>query len=433
MTKFVVGSCTAGQPGAFVLEPEKNMITGIRSFRNFYGEPTSLEMDCLRLAAAIFSADLAQRRGEREAFIRDFDLTVPVVNYHAFERIREDLESILYLLTDDNWSIRFVAAPGQPEGVENWPSTVGETLLFSGGLDSLSAAYDLLSQGRNILLVSHITGNPLIRLAQENLVAYLKESLHLESGIEHQQFRVTARNTEPFPFPSDNDREDTQRSRSFLFLVLAALASRRTGRKSILTMAENGQLAINLPLNAARQGAFSTRTAHPEYLANMEKLLSQLLSYPIKIENPYLYRTKAEVVRNVVKSLSGSIALSISCWRGSRVPGSKHHCGVCVPCLLRRIALEANGVFLNEYDRDLLTEDLGSLSEEDLGKRNLVDIIEFAQRFKKATSALYVVEHFPEIVNPHVDQSAAIGMYRRFADEALGVFAKYKTVRRWLE
>ena len=73
--------------------------------------------------------------------------------------------------------------------------------------------------------------------------------------------------------------------------------------EDVVVIAENGQMAIHLPLTTARIGGFSTHTAHPEFVRMMGKLLSTLLDYPIRIENPFLYMTKAEVVAAVAGGL----------------------------------------------------------------------------------------------------------------------------------
>ncbi len=131
-----------------------------------------------------------------------------------------------------------------------------------------------------------------------------------------------------------------------LFLALAALVARRNGVEDVVVIAENGQMAIHLPLTTARIGAFSTHTAHPEFVHMMSKLLTTFLDYPIKIENPFLYMTKAEVVAATVKRHREVVEGTVSCWKTSRVVGDKKHCGYCVPCLSRRIALETHGLEL---------------------------------------------------------------------------------------
>jgi hypothetical protein len=101
-----------------------------------------------------------------------------------------------------------------------------------------------------------------------------------------------------------------------------------------------------------------------------------------------------------------------------------NHCGQCVPCLIRRIAFEKNGVILKEYERDLLAEDIPNLPETDDGKRNLVEIIEFSQMFVSATDAA-LEEGFPDLISDQIDKPKAIKMYRRFANEATSVLKNY--------
>ena len=79
-------------------------------------------------------------------------------------------------------------------------------------------------------------------------------------------------------------------------LAIGSLAARRSGQSEVVMIAENGQMAIHLPLSAARIGAFSTHTAHPQFVQLASEFFSKSLDYPIQISNPYLYKTKAEVV-----------------------------------------------------------------------------------------------------------------------------------------
>ena len=66
---------------------------------------------------------------------------------------------------------------------------------------------------------------------------------------------------------------------------------------------------------------------------------------------------------------------------------SFNHCGDCIPCIVRRIAFEHNGIVLPEYRRDLFNEDVTSLEESDDGKRNLVELAEFADVFRSKNDA----------------------------------------------
>jgi Queuosine biosynthesis protein QueC len=162
----------------------------------------------------------------------------------------------------------------------------------------------------------------------------------------------------------------------------------------------------------------------------MSELLSTLLDYPIKIENPFLYMTKAEVVAATVERHREVIEATVSCWKASRVGGDKKHCGYCVPCLSRRIALETHGLELPEYQRDLLREEVSSLGTEHEGKRNLVEMIEFVSTFGGSHSQADLESEYPDLLlGEEIDATAAVEMYRRFAREAFDVFNCYPSVK----
>jgi hypothetical protein len=216
-----------------------------------------------------------------------------------------------------------------------------------------------------------------------------------------------------------------------MFLVIGALAARRTGHHEVLLFAENGQMAIHLPLTAARLGAFSTHTAHPEVVHEMERLLGGLLEFPLQIRNPFLYQMKAECIATLAREHTEILGRSVSCWKASRQAPA--HCGECVPCLVRRIALEANGVRMSEYARDLLAEDVGGLPPGDTGRRNFMELAEFVNRFGQDVPDAALVDAYPDLINERIDLASAIAMYRRFAAEARTVLARYPSASRVLD
>jgi 7-cyano-7-deazaguanine synthase in queuosine biosynthesis len=338
------------------LEFGGNLFTGAAALTDAFGKLTSLEDDTLNVLASIYGSDLAFKRGYGEGFVRDIRLTVAVRNRQAFEGVREELEYALWVLSNDNWTVEFANREGVGEGARDWPSGGGRTLLFSGGLDSYAAAAEYVAERSPLCLVSHVTQNRVVSGAQEALQRRL--GALAESELRRIAVRVSGRKTRTWAFPQDQEREDTQRTRSLLFLGLAALIARRTGFDEIIAIAENGQMAINLPLTAARIGPFSTHTAHPEFLRLAEGLFRSLLGYPFAIRNPYVYLTKREVIARIPRAFQDGIGDTVSCWRASRV-GVLRHCGDCVPCLVRRLALEAGGIVLAEYARDVFREEVG--------------------------------------------------------------------------
>ena len=407
-----------------VLESGANLQTGEAKFRTTFGSVTSLESDLLLIAASVFATDRCIARGAREELVRSFEISMPVVNIGRIQPLRASIEHILRLLSNDTWRIKFRQANGQPEPeapVKDSPG--GSTLLFSGGLDSLAAAIELPHNGANIQIVSHTTRNPRTSAVQDELVSLLKTI-----GIElpHRKFQVSATSSPPGANLS-YDEESSQRTRSFLFLTLAALCARRAGHTDIVYIAENGQMAIHLPLTQARIGAFSTHTAHPEVLANVQDFFSKVLCTRIRIKNPYVHRTKAEVTKIVTRRLPSAIAKSVSCWKTSRLAGDASHCGVCIPCLIRRIAIEANCPDTTVYERDLFSENFSELKADDDGRRNLADLGEFIVRVERY-SQMEMMSEWPELYCPQIAANQAIDMYRRAAAEARKVLSRYPSI-----
>jgi hypothetical protein len=160
----------------------------------------------------------------------------------------------------------------------------------------------------------------------------------------------------------------------------------------------------------------------------MERLLSELLYHKVTIRNPFLYQAKAEVIQPLVEEHSPIVATAVSCWMASRLGGAAKHCGVCIPCLVRRIATEYNGLKLDEYRRDLFVEPIASLDENDEGKRNLVELAEFVKKFSASDAAIQSY-YYPELCSDeYFDSVSVTKMYRRFAKEAYSVFGRYPTV-----
>jgi 7-cyano-7-deazaguanine synthase in queuosine biosynthesis len=424
-----VGRC-GGAPDVELL-PGDNLYIGESTVRRMFGGLTSLEQDLLTLAGGIYAADLAVKRDTLTSVVRTIEVHVEVVNIaHIRPQLRK-IEHCLHFLSNDNWTIHLVAKSGRPEPTQPWPRKDGVVLLFSGGLDSFVAGFELAHQDLPFVLVSHATHNQVTQKAQAELHAEI--SSQAKNTPKHLTFRIFGRKSKTADFPQDALREESQRTRSFLFLTLASISARREGLRTLVNMAENGQFAIHLPLSAARVGPFSTHTAHPEFLRMAEDMFAGILDMPgLKITNPYLYFTKGEVVARLPKQRHNLIPRAVSCWRSSRVR-TCHHCGECLPCLSRRIAVESAGSKFSEYERDLFSEDISTLPHDDLGKRNLVELAEFIGHFsgRLSSTETELIEQYPELLNSHFDQAKGVAMYRRFAAEATTVLQRYPKTR-WL-
>jgi len=107
--------------------------------------------------------------------------------------------------------------------------------------------------------------------------------------------------------------------------------------------------------------------------------------------------------------------------------GEATHCGACIPCILRRIAIESHGADPTAYERNLFTEPFASLSETDDGLRNLADFAEFVVRIERY-SEVEIMTEWPDLYSLQITRSEVIGMYRRACAEARNVLGRYSNL-----
>lgn len=156
--------------------------------------------------------------------------------------------------------------------------------------------------------------------------------------------------------------ETSFRSRSLIFLGLAVYAALKVGNAVPILIPENGPISVNMPLNPSRRGACSTRTVHPFFVSSINAILNKA-GIPHVVQNPYYFKTKGEMVKECLgqEVLKLGIPQTNSCGKAGR----KQHwankkaraCGVCVPCLLRRAALNASGLDSDVYGNDPFSGD----------------------------------------------------------------------------
>ena len=310
--------------------------------------PTENALDLVFVAAMINAADtrVSRQKNAQDGWTREIDLYVPVSDPSVWSDCSSLIQVLLKFLTGDRWRIIFRGRPSKMSSLIKAAgvlplSGITEVSLFSGGLDSLIGAIDLLKTGRKPLLVSHYWDGETAK-AQKYLLGRLTEKYGEES---YRLMRVR------LGFGSKNlntgGTENTQRGRSFLFYSLASLAASSLGAGSIVNVPENGLIALNVPLEPSRLGALSTRTAHPYFMARMNELLNRI-GLDVKLQNRYRHMTKGEMARSCEDPafLRALVEHSMSCSSPAKARYMKlspRHCGYCVPCLIRRASI-AKGV-----------------------------------------------------------------------------------------
>jgi 7-cyano-7-deazaguanine synthase in queuosine biosynthesis len=299
--------------------------------------------DLIEIAAYVFAADeMASRGGLTMAAMgrdwrRRFRFVIPVRDPALWSRpeVVEVLTDALNFMSEDEFHFDFVLhdAPAPIEHYFDLGPALGhkfasdEVLLFSGGMDSLCGALIELHRQphKRLVLVTHQSSSKMA--AHQKLIA---EALRNRFPGRLLHVPVRAGITAAAP------REFTQRTRSFLFATIAAAVG--AGQQRIL-FCENGVVSFNLPIAGQVVGTRASRTTHPRTLQLVERLLCLLLQRDFRVENPFIWKTRAEVAALGIQSGDADLLrLSVSCSRVRSMEHDDPHCGACSQCIDRGFA-----------------------------------------------------------------------------------------------
>lgn len=391
-----------------------------------------LQRDFLDLATAIYVSDeLEAREDAEDGWSRTFEYLYPVNDPGLWSSAAPLLTRCLSKLSGDQFDFTWLKRTGiplLPNSRRRLPRGFDAVCLFSGGIDSLLGAWQLLSAGKKLILVGH-QADGLTAAAQTQLAAELADLF--PGCVALVQTRISRAGTKKPRYVLPKKIEETHRPRSLLFLALAVCIANAAGVTE-LYMPENGLIALNPPLQVSRMGTLSTRTAHPVYLTAFRDLVRTLGVFSGPIRNPFLYESKTDMLRSLDPRLHSLVLRSVSCARPSRYQDlGVRHCGYCVPCLFRRAAMVEAGIDqASDYARDVFTGFTGMTWKTQADFKALVP---FAERVAAATDAQLenlVCAHgsFPPgigaEIGPHAatDYSPWTSMMRRWARHFLGVF-----------
>ncbi len=369
------------------------------------------EQDWLEVFGAVYAIDRVMPRAEgtTSGWNRQIEAWVPVRDPDLWNSAAPALRNLFSLLTGDRLDVTFTreAAPVTPPGRTGaLPKDPTDVALLSGGLDSTAAVAGLLAVGRRPLIVSHENNT-----AARASIKAVRTALPLPANGHCQ---ISSKNRPN----SGLVTSESQRARSALY-VSTAVGLAAAWQIPTVTVGENGVMAVHLPATEARLGSLSTRTAHPEVLNQIARLAGTCLGVDVTVDNPLEHLTKAEAVRNLDEAGHGAlIARTVSCW-SSRTP---QHCGYCVPCVQRQIAVDTVGAADATYtsrSADALPAGPTGAAAHD----NLVHLKTLAQDVADADNAELVYQ-YPELLvaGSRVTGTDRIALYRRWSAEALAYF-----------
>jgi hypothetical protein len=293
-------------------------------------------------------------------------------------------------------------------------------MLFSGGLDSLAGAIELLNstEAKKLYLVAHKSNRNVIK-TQNGLIKALSEKYN--DRIKFYGFACH--------FTGIPRIEETQRTRMFLFSAIAFAICNVYSKKEFFIF-ENGITSINLPKQADVINARASRTTHPKTIGLLREFYNNFVK-GYEFITPYIYKTKADIMDIFIQFKEENlIASAVSCSTSLNDDMSSRHCGVCSQCIDRRFAIYATG--LEDYSDDYVNDIIrGNNNAETLTR--LYNTLRFASMQDFSTQAAFFTKFTSEIDdlldympgdNPDDKVSDLYSFYRRYADSILSAASK---------
>ena len=344
-------------------------------------------LDLLEIAAYVFAGDRLTARGaknsiEYHSWARNLQYVVRVRD-HAFwsqPNVVDALTAALLFVTGDrSYDFTFQSGHSTPPAdlFDNEAFQVASAerlsvMLFSGGLDSLAGSVQRLEESDDhVCLVSHQSSQPSTVRTQDGLVRALQGKYR--GRVHHYRFRTSLKGIRA--------EDETQRTRTFLYGSIAFSIAHAFGR-DVVSIYENGITSLNFTRRDDLLNARASRTTHPQALGKLARLFSMIADRPIRIETPFLWKTKADVVGILTSAGQGHlISSSVSCSHTFKSGTNATHCGECFQCIDRRIG--AYGARAEEYDgaglyaNDIITKTISNPED----KTTLVDYLRQAANF----------------------------------------------------
>jgi hypothetical protein len=394
-------------------------------------------IDLVEIAALVYVGDQMARRGADDVETMGanwrrrlrFEIPVRVPELWRSHEVTDALIALLSFLSEDEYEFTFSQYKSPPSldaylrfGKVADQAPPESVVLFSGGLDSLGGVVEeVIRDGKASLLVTHAAAGTM-RDRHHTLTSMIANA----TRGPRPQF-VTVRASKKHRA----EKEYTQRARSFLYASFA-VAVARVADLDAIRFYENGVVSLNLPLSPQVVGSRATRTTHPRVLACMRKLFSLVTGSPFGVENRFMWKTKADVVADIVRAGHGAmIDYSISCTHTRKYRRDQPHCGSCSQCIDRRFAVLAAGAGQFEpedrYRHKLLTDPRGEGESrimlasylETAQRVAAMDITAFYNRYGEAVRAL------PHIDLPVDDAAKRIyDLYRRHGEQIVGAITE---------
>ncbi|MBD3350607.1 MAG: 7-cyano-7-deazaguanine synthase QueC [Candidatus Lokiarchaeota archaeon] len=207
-------------------------------------------------------------------------------------------------------------------------------LILSGGMDSTTLLYKLVSEGKKIFALSFNYGQK--HKKELKFARYNCKKLNVPhkiidlSGLKEQGLFGKSSLTSEIDIPEGHYEEPTMKStvvpnRNMIMLSIAISYAISIGAKTIYYGAHAGDHAVY-------------PDCRPEFVEKMQKVAESCHYYPISINAPFLHIDKGDIVAQGLK-LNVDYSKTWTCYKGQ-----EKACGKCGSCVERLEAFEKNGI-----------------------------------------------------------------------------------------
>ncbi|MEZ6138293.1 MAG: hypothetical protein R3C53_25705 [Pirellulaceae bacterium] len=269
--------------------------------RRLASQIPAIAIDLLEIATYVYAADQMVSRGGLKEFEygtkwrRQFRLEIPVRLPDKWNdpKMISLLQETIGFLSDDDYEFHFTSFKTPPNVDRYLFDTLDvddagfeEVILFSGGLIRLAVpSKRLYKASRKVVLVSH---RPVSKI-------YARQKGLVKDLVDH--LKSMGRCMLPVRGQQDEEFWSGLHPTQSVFCLLPSL-QRLHSQPNRIRFYENGVISLNIPLSPQALGGRATRTTHPRVLNGFEEIFS-LADKPFAVENPYLWKTKADILREI--------------------------------------------------------------------------------------------------------------------------------------
>ena len=401
-------------------------INHLKFYRTFGTFIQTEAIDLLNISLFVYFADkLVERSKAFDSWTRSIKLILPVYSIDKFDNNKHIFVELLSYLSGDHWELEFYKRTyTEIEEHENYTNNVIEAVkphftsisMLSGGLDSYIGAIDLLENRMQYpLFISVYGGGNDVTPYQKKVKELLKEKYNLDD-LNFLSFHAKAL----------HPLEQSTRTRSFMFFSHAIAVSTLCEDVSEIIIPENGFISLNVPLTNSRLGSSSTRTTHPYYM-NLLNQITGCLGIGVRLVNPYQFKTKGEMITECNNNdfLESTLHITMSCSHSSHSRWTQDsmssHCGYCVPCVIRRAAIN----YARITDKSIYRTENIKINKSYMSDTVYANLNSFKfalEKFKNKNQYGFDIQ----ISGPLGDNiQEYIGIYKRGMEEILALFKRY--------